>query len=124
MENTYFIDDNLKIIFENYYDQVSMKDIIDLIKNIISDTSFDKGFNVYADFSNAMPDFSLDINSMKESIDFFRSIEDLFNNCKWAIFAPQDYVYTFSLIFTKVFNSKKIIVKVFKDEHDAKKWLE
>jgi len=90
---------------------------------LIQDSDFAKGFNTYADFSEAKPSHTVNFDKVKMSKDFVASIQDMRGRCKWAIYAPYDYPYAFSKMFEILSRDLIIETKVFREEDKAKEWL-
>ena len=123
MRVTYKIDKEKGTIFTNIKGEVSIEDLIAFEKRLLDDPLFEPGFNSFVDFSKAQLTHNVDIEKIKMSLDFVESVQDKRGNCKWAIYAPHDYLYTFWLIFEGLSDKLDIEAKVFKDQEEARKWL-
>jgi hypothetical protein len=75
MPVTYRIDKEQGIIYVNATGEITVEDLIETEKNIVSDTDLSKGFNTYADFSNARPALNVNIDKIKMSKEFVESIQ-------------------------------------------------
>jgi hypothetical protein len=117
------IDKKLKTVFVKFTGETSIEDLIEQEKMIIKDSDFEKGFNTYADFSEATPSHTVNFDKVKMSKDFVESIQDIRGKCKWAIYAPYAYAYAFSKMFAMLARNLTIETKVFRKEGKAKEWL-
>ncbi len=124
MNATYLIDKNLKTVFLTIAGEVELFDIISPVKKMLEDPMYKPGLNNFTDLSDARPSITVNIKTIKESVNFLKSVETLIGKCKWAVFTPEDYTYTIALIFGKLFQSDAIDMQVFKDRDKAHKWLE
>ncbi len=123
MESSYRIDKKKKMIFSKFTGEVSIEALLDFENKLLEDPSLEPGFNAFVDFSEAETINNVDINKINMSIDYLESIQKKRGKCKWAIYAPYDYLYTFWLIFEGLSDNLDIKVKVFKDRGEAQKWL-
>lgn len=119
----YRIDRKMKTVFVKFTGETSIEDLIVQEKMIIKDSDFEKGFNTYADFSEAKPSHTVNFDKVKMSKDFVESIQDMRGRFKWAIYAPYDYPYAFSKMFAILSRDLTIETKVFREEEKAKEWL-
>ena len=123
MEITYKIDKEKGTIFMKAQGDISIEDLIAFEKNLLKDPLFEAGLNSFVDFSKAQSTHDVDIEKIKMSLEYIESIQDKRGRCKWAIYAPYDYLYTFWLIFEGLSDKLNIEAKVFKDKEEAKTWL-
>jgi hypothetical protein len=123
MPITYRIDKKAGTIYVEATGEITVEDLIENEKKIVSDTDLSKGFNTYADFSKARPALSVNIDKIKMSKEFVKSIQDLRGKCKWAIFAPNKYSYLYSFMYAILSRNLIIETKVFRDDVKAKEWL-
>ena len=123
MEATYIIDKEKRMIFTTVKGEISIEDLLAFENKLINDPVFEAGFDSLVDFSKAHPPHDIDIKKINMSIEYIASIQEKRGKCKWAIYAPHDYVYTFWLIFEGLSEKLDIKVKVFEDEEEARKWL-
>ena len=125
MENSieYRIDRALKTVFVKAEGEISIEDLISQEETIIKDSAFEKGFNTYADFSEAKPSHTVNLDKVKMSRDFVGAIQSRRGKCKWAFYAPTDYPYAFAKMFTILSKDLIIEARVFRREEEAKKWL-
>jgi len=119
----YRIDKKIKTVFVKFTGETSIEDLIEQEKMIIKDSDFEKGFNTYADFSEATPSHTVNFDKVKMSKDFVESIQDVRGRCKWAIYAPYVYAYAFAKMFAILARNLTIETKVFREEEKAKEWL-
>ncbi len=120
---SYRIDRIMKTVFVKVTGQISIEDLIEQEKKIIKDSGFEKGFNTYADFSEAKPSHNVTFDKVKMSKEFVESIQDMRGKCKWAIYAPYDYPYAFAKMFAVLSRDLIIETRVFREEEKAKAWL-
>ena len=120
---SYRIDRKMKTVFVKVAGEISVEDLIAQEEIVIEDSDFEKGFNTYADFSEAKPAPTVTFDKVKMSKDFVASIQDMRGRCKWAIYAPHDYSYAFSKMFELLSRDLIIETKVFREEEKAKEWL-
>ncbi len=123
MKATYLIEKNSKTVLLNIEGHVKIFDSIKYVKKMYEDLMFEPNFNNFIDLSSARPSITVNVETIKESVDFLKSVEAVVGKCKWAVFAPEDYTYTISLIFEKLFKSDSIDMQIFKNQDRAKKWL-
>jgi hypothetical protein len=123
MPITYRIDKKAGTIYVEAIGEITVEDLIENEKKIVRDTDLSKGFNTYADFSNASPALTVNIDKIKMSKEFVESIQNLRGKCKWAIFAPEKYSYIYSLMYETLSRDLIIETKVFRDDEKAKEWL-
>jgi hypothetical protein len=123
MPVTYRIDKMAGTIYVEAIGEITVEDLIENEKKIVSDTDLSKGFNTYADFSKASPALSVNIDKIKMSREFVKSIQDLRGKCKWAIFAPKKYSYLYSFMYTILSKDLIIETKVFRDDDKAREWM-
>jgi hypothetical protein len=120
----HIIDKTQNVIYQVLAGEISVETAIKSSKNIVSDPDFvKKKFDVFADLSKAWPTFNMDIRSIGESIQFYSELEQMYDGRKWAIYAPEDYQYSFIKIFVKLLHNKHVDIKIFRDDIAAKKWL-
>ena len=123
MQITYRIDAKQKTIFVKAKGEIAVEDLIAFEKKLLNDPLFEAGLNSFVDFSKARPTHDFDFDKIKKSLDFVESVQEKRGKCKWAVFAPYDYLYTFWLIFEGLSDNLIIEVKVFSNKEDAQKWL-
>ena len=123
MESSYKIDKERKMIFTKFTGEVSIEGLLSFENKLLEDSSFEPGLNAFVDFSEAELTNNVDINKIKMGIDHIESIQKKRGKCKWAIYAPHDYLYTFWLIFEGLADNLDIKVKVFKDRDEAQNWV-
>ena len=119
----YKIDKNLKTVFVKFTGETSIEDLIEQEKIILNDSDFEKGFNTYADFSEATPSHTVNFDKVKMSKEFVESIQHMRGKCKWVIYAPYVFAYAFAKMFAIMSRDLTIDTKVFKEEAKAKEWL-
>lgn len=119
----YRIDKNIKTVFVKFTGETSIEDLIEQEKIILKDSDFEKGFNTYADFSEATPSHTVNFDKVKMSKEFVESIQDMRGKCKWAIYAPYVFAYAFAKMFAILASDLTIETKVFREEEKAKDWL-
>ncbi|UCF87708.1 MAG: STAS/SEC14 domain-containing protein [Nitrospiraceae bacterium] len=123
MSVTYRIDKEEGTVYVEATGEITVEDLIETEKKIVHDKDLSKGFNTYADFSNARPSLNVNIDKIKISKEFVESVQDLRGKCKWAIFAPEKYSYLYSLMYATLSRDLIIETRVFRDDVKAKEWL-
>ncbi|TNF55884.1 hypothetical protein EP227_01635 [bacterium] len=123
MSVTYRIDKDEGTVYVEATGEITVEDLIETEKKIVHDKDLSKGFNTYADFSNARPSLNVNIDKIKMSKEFVESVQDLRGKCKWAIFAPEKYSYLYSLMYATLSRDLIIETRVFRDDVKAKEWL-
>ena len=93
MTINYRIDKGNRVVYVEAFGELSVEDLIENEKLIIDDPYLEKGYDTYADFSKAKPSHTVNLDKVKHSKDFVKSIQDHRGECKWAIYAPDDYTY-------------------------------
>ena len=123
MPVTYTIDSNDRTVYVEAYGEIAVEDLIENEKRIIRDPKLEEGYNTYADFSDAKPSHTVDIEKIRMSKEFVESIQEKRGQCKWAIYAPDDTAYAFSSMFSILSAELRIDTKVFREERKALEWL-
>jgi hypothetical protein len=123
MKLTYKINKKSKTIFVKATGEISVNDLIELEKKIISDPKFERGFNTLVDFTNAKPADDVNFETISMGRDFVVSIQEVKGKCKWAFIAPDATAYGAIRMFVVLSGGLSIESEAFKTEVDAKKWL-
>ncbi len=123
MPTTYRIDKKIKNVFVFSKGDTQLSEFIDLEMKIIEDPKFEKGYNSYIDLSKAQPSPNESFEKIKKLADFIEQIKHQRGKCKWSVYAPTEDAYNFSVIFARLIKHLEIEVKIFKNEHEAIKWL-
>ena len=77
MSIIHHIDKKTKTVYVTAKGDLAIEDLIEQEKKIIRNLDFEKGYNTYADFSQVRPSIDVDIEKIKMSVDFVKSIQKL-----------------------------------------------
>jgi hypothetical protein len=83
----------------------------------------EKGYDTYADFSMTRPSHTVDLEKIELSKKFVESIQHHRGKCKWAFYAPDDYAYSYALMFATLSEDLLTDDAVFQDKNRAYEWL-
>ena len=123
MPAKYKIDNKNGTVYVEANGVLTVDELIETEKKIISDPAIEKGFNTFADFSNAKVSSKVNYEDLQLSKEFVESIQDKRGKCKWAIYAPGNYEYAFSTMYAVISKDLIIDTNVFKDKSEALDWL-
>ncbi len=118
------IDKSMRTVFVRAKGNVELEDLIKDEESIISNPSFEKGYNKYVDFTGAKPGPNASYEKIKMVAKFIEETQDLRGKCKWSVYAPHDDAFHFSVLFAKLTEELELETKVFDDEREAKEWLD
>ena len=123
MSIKYRIDKANRVVYVEASGEITIEDLIENEKSIVNDPNLEKGYDTYADFSKARPSHTVNIDKIEHSKEFVESIQEHRGQCKWAIYAPDDYTYAYSLMFATLSKELHIDTQVFREEREAYEWL-
>jgi hypothetical protein len=124
MTIAYTLEKENRFVYFTAEGEISVEELIAEIEEIIAEPDYGEGYDALIDISHLVPAVSVNNLKMKTLGSYIKSIEDKVGESKWAFFAPRFIQHTFSYLLTQIVKSKKIEMRVFKNEAKAREWLD
>ncbi|MHB0914978.1 MAG: hypothetical protein ACYC4M_04745 [Thermoleophilia bacterium] len=124
MAFAYVIDKEKKLVSFVAEGEVGVEALIAELEKVLGDPDFEQGMDGYIDASRMVPAPSVNPEKMKALGAFIKSYEAAVGECRWAFWTPSFIQHTFILMFKHMVRSRTVEMRLFKDEAEAKAWLE